>query len=489
MPFDSEPMRDAFFGEIKKEAARAGLKIIRSLVSRAAKETDEVVKANLLAKAERLGADPRVLKQVAGGHQVKSFGRGSEGAAELVAGAQQSAGAGKRGLQVRKVYDPNSPIASEEMIRRKMQLGKEFKHPALAEVYGGGTAKGGLKQTFHEYVPGASPTHTQFEAMRPELEQMVAAARQKGYLLGDVRGANVVGGKAVDVMPFRPGEFLGQVRNVMHPTPEGARVLGMGHGMGSGTAPELFRRAAGATQQAGRGMRKVRGAREAAGETAVRAAPVRPQKPVQPLSPKAQRRAARRQQRREDASLAAKQKISPEAVSPPQTRGEAARVLSGGGGGGAPTSARPGAVGGTATGAGGWAPPPNFFGGMPSFSSMGRGVSMPGGLSMATRPQTFGEAAKEMALPVAAAAGLGVGAYGVHRARRKAPKAPAMRKAASVRRMDRATEQGLMDEMQKIADLAGLVLSQLARREITPPVLDAVARAEQQAKEKWQNLQ
>ena len=114
---------------------------------------------------------------------------------------------------------------------------------------------------------------------------------------------------------------------------------------------------------------------------------------------------------------------------------------------------------------------------------------MPGGLSMATRPQTFGEAAKEMALPVAAAAGLGVGAYGVHRARRKAPKAPAMRKAASVRRMDRATEQGLMDEMQKIADLAGLVLSQLARREITPPVLDAVARAEQQAKEKWQNLQ
>lgn len=476
MPFDSEPMRDAFFGEIKKEAARAGLKLIRSLVTRAAKESDEVVKANLLAKAERLGADPRVLKQVAGGHQVKSFGRGSEGAAELVAGAQQSAGAGKRGLQVRKVYDPNSPIASEEMIRRKMQLSKEFKHPALAEVYGGGTAKGGLKQTFHEYVPGASPTRGEFAAMRPELEQMVAAARQKGYLLGDVRGANVVGGKAVDVMPFRPGEFQGQVKNVMYPTSEGAKVLGMGHGMGSGTAPELFRQAAGTQQQAVRGLRKVRGARAEAGETAVRAAPEKVRRPVQPLSPKAQRRAARRQQRREEASLAAKKRISSEAVSPPQAVGTAA--------GGAPA-----ATGAGATGAGGWAPPPNFFGGMPSFSSFGRSVQMPGMTSMMPRPQSFGAAAREMALPVAAAGALGAGAYGVHRARQKTPKAPAMRKAASVRRLDRATENGLIDEMQKLADFAGLVLSQLARREITPPVMDAVARAEARAKQKWDALQ
>jgi len=64
-----------------------------------------------------------------------------------------------------------------------------------------------------------------------------------------------------------------------------------------------------------------------------------------------------------------------------------------------------------------------------------------------------------------------------------------MRKAASARRLDRAWDDGLRDELQKIADFAGLVLSQLARRQVTPPVTDYVAQLEDRAKERWQQIQ
>jgi len=44
------------------------------------------------------------------------------------------------------------------------------------------------------------------------------------------------------------------------------------------------------------------------------------------------------------------------------------------------------------------------------------------------------------------------------------------------------------DEMMKIADLAGLVLSQLARREVAPPVTKAVGDLEESIAEKWKRF-
>ena len=45
-----------------------------------------------------------------------------------------------------------------------------------------------------------------------------------------------------------------------------------------------------------------------------------------------------------------------------------------------------------------------------------------------------------------------------------------------------------LDELAKIAGREGLVLSQLARREIMPPVTQAITRIEAEAKERWQHL-
>lgn len=468
----------AFLNELEKLGARAGLKLIRSLLSKGTPEA--------LAQAERLGADPRVLKQVAGGHQVKALGRGAEGAAELVAGAGQTAGAGKRGLQVRKIYDPNSPLASPEMIKRKIQLSKELKHPALAEVYGGGeVGRGGLKQTFHEYVPGANPTRSEMAALKPELKDLLGQAKQKGWLLGDVRGANVVGGKAIDVMPFRQGEFAGQVRNVMDVTPQGRGILGMGTGAGTpGGAEALYRQAAGSpARDATRGMRKIRGAR--ADETMVR---IPARQPPRPLSPEAQAAQAKGQAkgrvRREQAAEAKARAISPEAVSPVRPQTGLVEHVYGMQGSAIPpaSSARAGG-----TGVGGWAPPPpGARRASPSYTPS---------MSASAPAQKVTPMRRGLELAGAGAAGagaLGLGGYSAYKMSRRPQQQPQpvpMRKAASARRLDRAWDDGLRDELQKIADFAGLVLSQLARRQVTPPVTDYVAQLEDRAKERWQQIQ
>lgn len=45
-----------------------------------------------------------------------------------------------------------------------------------------------------------------------------------------------------------------------------------------------------------------------------------------------------------------------------------------------------------------------------------------------------------------------------------------------------------VDELTKIADLAGLVLGQLARREVTPPVTQAISNLEDRMAERWRRF-
>ena len=395
-------VRTGFSSELEKQGARVGLKMIRRLVAEGTPEA--------MAKAERLAKATGVLKDLPGGHQVKLLGRpGAEGAAQLVAGARHS-GAGGRGLAVKKIYDPNSPIASPEVIQRKLQLSQDFSHPRLAKTYGFGTEKN-IPVSFHEFAAGASPGHAEMRALKPEIQEMLRGAKKKGWVLGDVRGPNIVGGKVIDPLPFKPGEFAGQIKNRIDITPKGGRILGMGQRMRSPDLAEsrdfarmLADESVAASQAAGRRVRKVRGAREHAGEQIYRAGP----------GPKGRGREYANQPKNPKPPPT----VASEAIEPP------------------------------------------FRGPVGDFVAKHEWV-VPAGL---------------------ATAGAGVLGYKALKKRREQQQ-QGKKKAAS---MDWAWKNGLRDELQKIATLSGLVLSQLARREVMPPTLDVIARAEEGAARKLQ---
>jgi len=165
------------------------------------------------------------------------------------------------------------------MIQRKLDLAEKVKgNPLFAETYGyrGGVAPGGkLKRemTFHEYVkptklPDMTPEEVQkaFQAKGIDLpldqiqlhmqnpkinkplrehastlglqDQIRQAGRDVGVRLADVRGANIVGGKAIDVLPMKPGEVIsetggGLLGNKLKPTPSGSSALHAGQQSGS----------------------------------------------------------------------------------------------------------------------------------------------------------------------------------------------------------------------------------------------------------------
>lgn len=213
---------------LEKLSARAGVKIIRKLVREGTPEA--------LARANRI-ARSRAIKRTAQGSQISELGKGSEGLATLVADRQH-------GLSVRKLYDPTG-LSSRKMIGRKVQMGKEIHDPLIAETYGFRRTPQGGRQTFHEYVPPAPGERARVSAtqlrsiisqdisghmtpfhrvailnMEPRhrveyahhiatkslQDRIRAVAEKTPWRLGDVRGANVVGGKAIDFLPFRPHE-------------------------------------------------------------------------------------------------------------------------------------------------------------------------------------------------------------------------------------------------------------------------------------------
>lgn len=181
----------AFSDELGKVASRAGLRVIRKLMEKGTPEA--------LAQANRLAKAPGVLKASPMGSPIRRLGRGGEGIADLVAHPQY-------GVSVRKLYDPTSGIASGRQIGRKMQLAKDIQSPLLAETHGFARTGRGGRLSFHEYVPGGAPSlRTEFNLKR----QLQGLGRKKGWDIQDVRAPNIVGGKAIDVLPFRGGETMG----------------------------------------------------------------------------------------------------------------------------------------------------------------------------------------------------------------------------------------------------------------------------------------
>lgn len=127
-----------FGSELVKVSARAGLKIIRNLLQRGGAEN--------IAKAERLAITPGVIKKTGPGSQIKHLGAGMEGVSTLVAHP-------KKGIAVRKVYDPKG-IATPELIARKGEVGRKLKGSSdVAEFLGGTQTRVGPAH-FYEHVPG-----------------------------------------------------------------------------------------------------------------------------------------------------------------------------------------------------------------------------------------------------------------------------------------------------------------------------------------------
>lgn len=197
----------AFYDELEKIAARAGLNVIRGLM---AKGTPEA-----MAQASRLAQTPGVLKATAAGSQVRHLGAGGEGIADLVAHPQF-------GVSVRKLYSPTSAIASPTMIGRKAQMAKQLQSPMLAETHGVGRTGHGGRMSFHEYVPGGSPSPQDVDVIQQQLRSKGAL---RGWDLQDIRDVNIQGGKAIDVLPFRGGEVVGQSGGHIVSTPKGMKAL------------------------------------------------------------------------------------------------------------------------------------------------------------------------------------------------------------------------------------------------------------------------
>ncbi len=199
-----------------KIAARAGLRRIAQMVSQ-----------GNVAGANRLATTPGVLKKTMAGSQIKQLGAGFEGVSTLTAHP-------KRGLEVRKVFDPMG-IAGPGSIQNRERLGTALQHNQdLAQFRGAHDTPGGLRAHRYEYVPGQS-LDAMTTAQRPvtgeavtnirgsqpasgmtmdqrisaQQKRMALQARQSGIDLKDLHSGNVVTGpqgtKTVDALAMPRG--------------------------------------------------------------------------------------------------------------------------------------------------------------------------------------------------------------------------------------------------------------------------------------------
>lgn len=212
---------------MEKFAARRGLLEIRNAVA-----------GGDMARANRLATTPGVLNaQNRAGSQIRDLGAGGEGLATLVAHP-------KHGVSVRKMYDPNAGVYSDELIRRKAELGNL---PGVAKHYGQAMTPQGTPMHFNEFVQGKEVRPHMLKnpsvqkAYQSSLLQAHRGARQQGYRLADTRPANAMltpqgQVKFIDHMPMQAGELQSNVvarglrrqgaGNVVPVTDRGAELFG-----------------------------------------------------------------------------------------------------------------------------------------------------------------------------------------------------------------------------------------------------------------------
>jgi serine/threonine protein kinase len=184
---------------LEKFAARRGLMEIRNALG-----------GGNLARAQRLATTPGVLKPTnTMGSQIKDLGAGGEGLATLVAHPEH-------GIAVRKAFDPNAGVYSNDLISRKAQLGSL---PGSAKFLGQAQSQLGSPVHFNEYVNGTQVTDKMLKSdpqvatqyLRSMRSSHQAAAKQ-GFKLRDTRAANAMltpegQVKFIDSLPFKKDEL------------------------------------------------------------------------------------------------------------------------------------------------------------------------------------------------------------------------------------------------------------------------------------------
>jgi len=169
----------------EKTAARAGMRAIQQHIN-----------TGNMGAANRLATTPGVLKPSAAGSQIKHIGSGMEGTSTLVAHPEH-------GIAVRKVYDPQG-ISGPLMVANKAEAGTALRgNPYVAQYKGETPTKIGPAH-FYEHATDHPGATSSFEAAT-----RVRGERPNGMRLHDVHEGNIVGGKAVDYLPIKPGQPTG----------------------------------------------------------------------------------------------------------------------------------------------------------------------------------------------------------------------------------------------------------------------------------------
>lgn len=176
-------------------------------------------------------------------YKPRVLGTGAEGTATLRMMPQASEG-GALTPTVRKEFDPKSPLASPELIDRRVALGPELnKSKNFAQFYGHGQTDAGRRFIDSEFVPGKVAPGADVSKAQASMDSSLRSAGMKkgiGHLAAkDTRvenlGVNPKTGKtvALDFMPMKRQEaydprfarMTGLEQSSVIPTDAGAKLF------------------------------------------------------------------------------------------------------------------------------------------------------------------------------------------------------------------------------------------------------------------------
>lgn len=176
--------------------------------------------ARTLTQAASRSQDPaaiaRAQQVTSQAYKPRVLGTGSEGTATLHMMPQAAEG-GALTPTVRKVFDPKSPMASPELIDRKVALGPELnKSENFAKFYGHGQTDAGRRFIDSEFVPGKVAPGADVSKAQANIDSSLRSVGMKkgiGHLTAkDTRvenlGVNPKTGKtvALDYLPMKRQE-------------------------------------------------------------------------------------------------------------------------------------------------------------------------------------------------------------------------------------------------------------------------------------------
>lgn len=177
---------------------------------------------------------------VQGAYKPRVLGSGAEGTATLHMMPQAATG-GALTPTVRKEFNPNAPLASPEMIDRRIALGPALNETGnFAKYYGHGQTAAGKRFIDSEFIPGKLAPGADVSKAQANIDRSVRSVGMKsgmGHMAAkDIRaenlGVNPKTGKtvALDYMPMRREETYDPRYARMSGSPDATRPYPTGQG-------------------------------------------------------------------------------------------------------------------------------------------------------------------------------------------------------------------------------------------------------------------